>query len=62
MDKREIVAAKLGEVGVNLRDDDLAEVATAYTAILKWQGIVDSLLNRESEPAVIFKAKTGDLS
>lgn len=62
MDTREMVAAKLAEVGVTLSDADLDELAAAYTTILKWQGIVDSLLNRDSEPAVIFTAKTGALS
>ena len=62
MDAREVVVAKLAELGVTLNDDDLDELATAYTAILKWQGIVDALLNRDSEPAVIFTAKTRTLS
>ncbi len=62
MDKREVVAAKLAEVGVTLSDDDLDVVATAHATILKWQGIVDLLLNRDSEPAVIFTAKARTLS
>ena len=62
MDGREMVAAKLSEVGVTLNDDDLDELAAAYAAILKWQGTVDALLNRDNEPAVIFTAKTGALS
>ena len=59
MDRREVVVAKLTEVGVILNDDDIDELTNAYATMLKWQGIVDALLNRDNEPAVTFAAKTG---
>ena len=58
MDRRAVVAAKLAELGVTLSDDDLDELANAYATMLKWQGIVDSLLERKHEPAIGFAAKT----
>jgi hypothetical protein len=62
MDRRAVVAAKLAELGVTVNDDDLDELTTAYATILKWQGIVDALLDRNNEPAVTFAAKTEALS
>jgi hypothetical protein len=58
MDGRAVVAAKLAELGVTLNDDDLDELAIAYATMLRWQGIVDSLLDRNNEPAIGFAAKT----
>ena len=57
MDHRRIVAAKLLEAGIKLSDDDLDQLAAAYSKLLKWQTVVQGMLKAETEPALVFRAK-----
>jgi len=57
MEHRQIVAAKLLEVGINLSNDDLDQLAAAYPTLLKWEAIVQGMLQPETEPALVFRAK-----
>lgn len=59
MDHKEVVAAKLLEAGINLSDDDVDELARAYSTLVKWQTIVRGMVKPEAEPAVVFRSKTG---
>lgn len=56
MDHRQIVEAKLLEVGIRLSSDDLEELTTAYATLLEWESIVQGMVRPETEPALIFKA------
>ena len=56
MDHRQIVQAKLLEVGIKLGNDDLEELTTAYATLLEWESIVQGMLRPETEPALIFQA------
>ena len=40
MDHRQIVEAKLLEVGIRLSNDDLEELTTAYAMLLEWEAVV----------------------
>ena len=57
MEPRQIVAAKLSEAGINLSDDDLDQLAAAYSALLKWETVVQGMVKPETEPALVFRAK-----
>ena len=57
MDHRRIVAAKLLEAGIKLSDDDLDQLAAAYSKLLTWQIVVQGMLKAETEPALVFRAK-----
>jgi hypothetical protein len=57
MDHKRIVAAKLLEAGIKLSDDDLDQLAAAYSKLLKWQTVVQEMLKAETEPALVFRAK-----
>jgi len=36
---------------------ELAQVTAAYAALLKWETVVQAMLQAETEPALIFKAQ-----
>jgi hypothetical protein len=57
MDHRHIVATRLAAAGISLSDNDLDQLATAYVSLLKWERVVQELLQPETEPALIFRAK-----
>jgi hypothetical protein len=57
MDHKQIVAARLATVGVSLSDDELDQLTAAYAALLKWETVVQGMLQAETEPALIFKAQ-----
>lgn len=57
MDHRQLVEAKLLEVGITLSNEDLAQLATAYATLLEWEAVVQGMVRPETEPALIFKAK-----
>ncbi len=57
MDHKQIVTARLAAVGVSLSDDELDQLTTAYAALLKWETVVQGMLQSETEPALIFKAQ-----
>ncbi len=56
MEHKQIVAARLAAAGVSLSDAELAQVTAAYAALLKWETVVQAMLQAETEPALIFKA------
>ena len=60
MNHRQIVEAKLLEVGITLSNDDLEQLATAYAALLEWESVVQGMVRPETEPALIFKAAVED--
>ena len=57
MDHRQIVEAKLLEVGITLSNEDLEQLTTAYATLLEWEAVVQGMVRPETEPALIFKAK-----
>ena len=57
MDHKQIVTTRLAAVGVSLSDDELDQLTTAYASLLKWETVVQSMLQAETEPALIFKAQ-----
>ena len=57
MEHKQIVAARLAAAGVSLSDAELAQVTAAYAALLKWETVVQGMLQSETEPALIFKAQ-----
>jgi len=57
MDYKQIVAARLAQVGISLSDAELDQVAAAYASLLKWETIVQGMVQPETEPALIFKAQ-----
>jgi hypothetical protein len=57
MNHKQIVAARLAAAGVSLSDAELAQVTAAYAALLKWETVVQAMLQAETEPALIFKAQ-----
>lgn len=57
MDHKQIVTARLAAVGVSLSDDELDQLTAAYALLLKWETVVQGMLQSETEPALIFKAQ-----
>lgn len=57
MDHKQIVAARLAMVGVSLSDSELDHLATAYAKLLTWETVVQGMLQPETEPALVFRAK-----
>ena len=57
MDHKQIVTARLAAVGVSLSDDELDQLTAAYASLLKWETVVQGMLQSETEPALIFKAQ-----
>jgi hypothetical protein len=60
MDNRQIVAARLAAVGISLSDEEITLLASVYANLLKWETVVQNMLQAETEPALIFQAKVGD--
>lgn len=60
MNHRQIVEAKLLEVGIKLSNADLEQLTTAYAALLEWESVVQGMVRPETEPALIFKAAAED--
>jgi hypothetical protein len=60
MDHKAIVTARLAAVGISLSDEEVTLLATAYANLLKWETVTQSMLQAETEPALIFQAKVGD--
>ena len=60
MNHRQIVEAKLLEVGITLSNDDLEQLTTAYAALLEWESVVQGMVRPETEPALIFQAAVED--
>ena len=60
MNHRQIVEAKLLEVGIKLSNDDLEQLTTAYAVLLEWESVVQGMVRPETEPALIFKAAVED--
>ena len=60
MDHKAIVTARLAAVGVSLSDEEVSLLAAAYANLLKWETVVQNMLQAETEPALIFQAKVGD--
>jgi len=57
MDHKQIVTARRAAVGVSLSDDELDQLTAAYASLLKWETVVQGMLQSETEPALIFKAQ-----
>ncbi len=60
MDHKAIVTARLAAVGIALSDEEITLLAAAYANLLKWETVVQNMLQAETEPALIFQAKVGD--
>jgi hypothetical protein len=60
MDHKAIVTARLAAVGISLSDEEVTLLASAYANLLKWETIVQNMLQAETEPALIFQAKVED--
>ncbi|MBI3303976.1 MAG: hypothetical protein HYZ72_18065 [Deltaproteobacteria bacterium] len=57
MDHKQLVTTRLAEAGITLSDDDLNQLAAAYATLLKWQAVVQGMVQPETEPALVFRAK-----
>jgi hypothetical protein len=51
------VATRLSQAGITLSADELDQLATAYASLLKWERVVQEMLQPETEPALVFRAK-----
>jgi hypothetical protein len=60
MDHKQIVAARLAAVGISLTEDEINQLASAHASLLKWEAVVQGMLQAETEPALIFQAKVED--
>jgi hypothetical protein len=56
MDKNELIAGKLAELGVRLESEDLDELAIAYDTLLDWEETVRSTVEPAAEPVLVFDA------
>lgn len=56
MDHTHIVAERLKGLGISLSESELAQLAVAYASLLKWERIVQEMVQPQTEPALIFKA------
>ncbi|HEV8711745.1 MAG TPA: hypothetical protein VGX03_02830 [Candidatus Binatia bacterium] len=57
MDHKQIVTARLAAAGVSLSDAEFEQLTAAYASLLKWETVVQGMLQPETEPALIFKAQ-----
>jgi hypothetical protein len=57
MDHKAMVTARLAAVGISLSDEEITLLASAYANLLKWETVVQKMLQAETEPALIFQAK-----
>jgi hypothetical protein len=57
MDHKQIVATRLAQADISLSDAELDQVTAAYASLLKWEAVVQGMVQPETEPAVIFKAQ-----
>jgi hypothetical protein len=57
MDHKQIVTNRLTALGISLSDQDLDQLAVAYASLLKWERLVQEMVQKETEPVLIFKAK-----
>jgi hypothetical protein len=62
MDHTQIVAARLAAAGVALSDEELTQLAATSASLLKWETVVQRMLQPETEPALIFRAQEEDYS
>lgn len=60
MDYKQIVAARLAALDILLTEDEMDQLAAAYASLLKWESVVQGMLEAETEPALIFQAKVED--
>jgi hypothetical protein len=60
MDHKAIVTTRLAAVGITLSDEELTQLASAYANLLKWETVVQNMLEADTEPALIFQAKVED--
>jgi len=60
MDHTQIVAARLAAAGVALSDEELTQLAAASASLLKWETVVQRMLQPETEPALSFRAQEED--
>jgi hypothetical protein len=60
MDHKAIVTARLAAVGISLSDEEVTQLASAYANLLKWETVVQNMLQADTEPALIFQAKVED--
>ena len=44
MDKKDIITAKLAEWGIQLTDRELEQLVDPYENLLRWQGVVEDML------------------
>lgn len=60
MDHKAVVTARLTAVGISLSDEEVTQLASAYANLLKWEIVVQNMLQADTEPALIFQAKVED--
>jgi hypothetical protein len=60
MGHKQTVANRLAALGVSLNDAEIDQLAVAYASLLKWERIVQEMVQKDTEPAVIFKASVED--
>lgn len=57
MDHKHIVTARLAALGIPLSEQELDQLAAAYASLLKWEAVVQGMVQAATEPALIFQAK-----
>ena len=57
MDHKQVVTARLAELGISLSEQEIELLAKAHASLQKWETIVQQMLRAESEPALTFRAK-----
>jgi len=57
MDHKQIVTTRLATAGISLSDSEIDQLAAAYATLLKWEAVVQDMVQPETEPALIFRAR-----
>jgi hypothetical protein len=57
MDHKQIVTTRLAAAGISLSDSDIDQLAAAYATLLKWEAVVQGMVQPETEPALVFRAR-----
>jgi hypothetical protein len=57
MDHKQIVTTRLATAGISLSDSEIDQLAAAYATLLKWEAVVQDMVQPETEPALVFRAR-----
>lgn len=57
MDHKQIVTTRLATAGISLSDSEIDQLAAAYATLLKWEAVVQDMVQPATEPALVFRAR-----